>query len=116
MRLERALVTGAGGVSLPAPGTSWLVVVICLCWVGHPKRGHGSLEQRGGQRLVLRSAEVATQLADPGPKGCGLMRVRRPSCSVLFVEVFVCALGRAKNEKALDSPSLRGGGVGAWVK
>ena len=34
MRLERALVTGAGGVPLPAPETvSWLVVVVCLRWM-----------------------------------------------------------------------------------
>ena len=59
MRLERALVTGAGGVPLPAPETvSWLVVVICLRWMSrlrgiHPKRGRGSLELQGGQRLAL---------------------------------------------------------------
>ena len=34
MRLERALVTGAGGVPLPAPETvSWPVVVIRLRWM-----------------------------------------------------------------------------------
>ena len=33
MHLERALVTGAGGVPLPAPAVSCLVVVICLRWV-----------------------------------------------------------------------------------